>query len=73
MEHFYAHVPGLKVVAPATRADAKGLMKTAIRDDDPVLYMESETLYNLKGDVPDDPEFTVPFGKASVARQGLET
>ncbi|MBK8936129.1 MAG: pyruvate dehydrogenase complex E1 component subunit beta [Polyangiaceae bacterium] len=70
MEHFYAHVPGLKVVAPATCADAKGLMKTAIRDDDPVLYMESETLYNLKGDVPEDPEFTVPFGKASVARQG---
>lgn len=70
MEHFYAHVPGLKVVAPATCADAKGLMKSAIRDDDPVLYMESETLYNLKGDVPEDPEFTVPFGKASVAREG---
>src|SRR6202167_6078061 len=49
MAHFYAHIPGLKVLAPATPADAKGLLKTAIRDDDPVLFMESETLYNLKG------------------------
>ena len=49
MEHFYAHVPGLKCVAPATPADAKGLIKAAIRDDNPVLYFESETLYSLKG------------------------
>ena len=60
MEHFYAHVPGLKVLAPATPADAKGLLKTAIRDDDPVLFMESETLYNLKGTIPVDPDFVVP-------------
>ena len=53
MEHFYAHVPGLKVVAPAFPADAKGLLKAAIRDDNPVLVMESETLYALKGEVPD--------------------
>jgi pyruvate dehydrogenase E1 component beta subunit len=70
MEHFYAHIPGLKVVAPATCADAKGMMKTAIRDDDPVLFMESETLYNLKGPCPEDTEFLVPFGKARVARSG---
>ena len=72
MEHFYAHVPGLKVLAPATPADAKGLLKTAIRDDDPVLFMESETLYNVKGEVPDDPDFLVPMGVASVAREGTD-
>src|SRR6185295_4900924 len=62
----------LKVVAPAMPSDAKGLLKTAIRDDDPVLFMESETLYNLKGEVPDDPEHLVPFGKASIAREGAD-
>lgn len=72
MEHFYAHIPGLKVIAPATPADAKGLLKTAIRDDDPVLFMESETLYNVKGEVPDDPEILVPMGVASVAREGTD-
>jgi pyruvate dehydrogenase E1 component beta subunit len=72
MEHFYAHVPGLKVLAPATPADAKGLLKTAIRDDDPVLFMESETLYGVKGEVPDDPEVLVPMGVASVAREGKD-
>ncbi|HSN98487.1 MAG TPA: pyruvate dehydrogenase complex E1 component subunit beta [Candidatus Nanopelagicales bacterium] len=72
MEHFYAHVPGLKVLAPATPADAKGLLKSAIRDDDPVLFMESETLYNVKGEVPDDPEHLVPMGQASVAREGTD-
>lgn len=70
MEHFYTHIPGLKVLAPATPADAKGLLKTAIRDDDPVLFMESETLYNVKGEVPDDPELLVPMGLANVARHG---
>ena len=72
MEHFYAHIPGLKVVAPAMPADAKGLLKTAIRDDDPVLFMESETLYNVKGEVPDDREYLVPLGKAHVAREGKD-
>lgn len=72
MEHFYAHIPGLKVIAPATCADAKGLLKTAIRDDDPVLFMESETLYNLKGEVPDSNEHLVPFGKAQVVRSGRD-
>jgi pyruvate dehydrogenase E1 component beta subunit len=69
MEHFYATIPGVKVVAPAFPADAKGLMKAAIRDDNPVLMMESETLYSLKGEVPDDLD-TVPIGKANVVRTG---
>jgi pyruvate dehydrogenase E1 component beta subunit len=72
MEHFYAHIPGLKVLAPAMPADAKGLLKAAIRDDDPVLFMESETLYNVKGEVPDDPDLLVPMGVASVAREGKD-
>jgi pyruvate dehydrogenase E1 component beta subunit len=72
MEHFYTHIPGLKCVAPATPADAKGLMKAAIRDDDPVLYFESETLYSLKGEVSDDPEEIVPFGVARLARPGKD-
>ncbi len=72
MEHFYCHIPGLKVVAPATPRDAKGLMKTAIRDDNPVLFMESETLYQFKGEVPEDPEFLVPLGVAHIARQGRD-
>jgi pyruvate dehydrogenase E1 component beta subunit len=72
MEHFYAHVPGLKVVAPATPADAKGMLKTAIRDDDPVLFMESETLYAAKGDVPDGDDHLVPFGKGRIAREGKD-
>ena len=72
MEHFYTHIPGLKCIAPATPADAYGMMKTAIRDDNPVLVFESETLYSFKGEVPDDPNFTVPFGKANVAREGTD-
>lgn len=72
MEHFYAQIPGLKVLSPATPADAKGLLKTAIRDDDPVLFMESETLYNVKGEVPDDPDFLVPMGVAAIAREGKD-
>ncbi len=71
MEHFYAHVPGLKVLAPAFPADAKGLMKAAIRDDNPVLFMESETLYSVKGEVPDDLD-TVPMGKAQIVREGKD-
>jgi pyruvate dehydrogenase E1 component beta subunit len=71
MEHFYAQVPGLKVVAPAFPADAKGLLKAAVRDDNPVLVMESETLYNVRGDVPDG-EIVVPFGKAQIVRSGTD-
>ncbi len=71
MEHFYAQVPGLKVIAPAFPADAKGLLKSAIRDDNPVLVMESETLYAVRGDVPDGDE-VVPLGKAAIARPGTD-
>jgi pyruvate dehydrogenase E1 component beta subunit len=71
MEHFYAHVPGLKVVAPAFPADAKGLLKSAIRDDNPVLVMESETLYAVKGDVPEG-DHLVPLGVANIARPGRD-
>lgn len=71
MEHFYATIPGIKVVAPAFVDDAKGMMKAAIRDDNPVLVMESETLYSLKGEVPDG-DVVVPFGKARVVREGTD-
>ncbi len=71
MEHIYATVPGLKVIAPAFPADAKGMLKTAIRDDNPVLVMESETLYGVKGDVPDG-EHLVELGKAQVVRPGKD-
>jgi pyruvate dehydrogenase E1 component beta subunit len=71
MEHFYATIPGVKVVAPAFPACAKGLMKAAIRDDNPVLYMESETLYSVKGDVPVD-QGPIPFGLAQVCAQGTD-
>lgn len=71
MEHFYAHVPGLKVVAPAFPADAKGLLKAAIRDENPVLVMESETLYSVKGSVPDDMD-ALPLGVANVVREGTD-
>jgi pyruvate dehydrogenase E1 component beta subunit len=72
MEHFYAHVPGLKVVAPAFPADAKGLLKTAIRDDNPVLVMESETLYNaVRGEVPEG-DHIVPLGRAQIVRPGRD-
>jgi pyruvate dehydrogenase E1 component beta subunit len=71
MEHFYTTIPGLKVVAPAFPADAKGLMKAAIRDDNPVLVMESETLYSVKGDIPDDLD-VIPLGQAQIAREGKD-
>ena len=68
-ESYYAHVPGLKVITPATPADAKGLLKSAIRDDDPVVFIEGEMLYNVKGDVPEE-EYVIPIGKAEVKRHG---
>jgi pyruvate dehydrogenase E1 component beta subunit len=68
-ESIYAHVPGLKVVTPATPADAKGLLKSAIRDDDPVVFIEGEMLYNTKGEVPEG-EYTTPIGQAEVKRAG---
>src|SRR5216110_999295 len=70
-ESWFAHVPGLKVVAPATPADAKGLLKSAIRDDNPVVFLEGEMLYNTKGDVPEG-ENVIPLGKADVKRAGTD-
>jgi pyruvate dehydrogenase E1 component beta subunit len=71
-ESFYAHFPGIHVVAPATPADAKGLLKTAIRGKDPVMFLESAALYGMKGEVPDDADFTVPFGESRIAREGSD-
>jgi pyruvate dehydrogenase E1 component beta subunit len=69
LESFYAHVPGLKVVMPSTAYDAKGLLKTAIRDDNPVVFIEGETLYNTTGEVPED-DYLIPIGKGEVKREG---
>ena len=70
-ESWFAHIPGLVVVMPSTPKDAKGLLKSAIRDDNPVIFMENEVLYNLKGEVPEE-EFTIPLGQADVKRPGKD-
>jgi pyruvate dehydrogenase E1 component beta subunit len=72
METYFYHVPGLKVVRPSTPADAKGLLKSAIRDDNPVIFIESETLYAIKGEVPEDPDFLIPLGQAAIRREGTD-
>ncbi|MGC8779963.1 MAG: alpha-ketoacid dehydrogenase subunit beta [Anaerolineae bacterium] len=69
-EGWYMNVPGLKIAVPATPADAMGLLRTAIRGEDPVLFFEHKMLYATKGEVPDDPDFAVPFGQAAVRREG---
>lgn len=69
-ETYYVHAPGVKVVTPATPADAKGLLKAAIRDEDPVAFMEGELLYNFKGEVPEEDDFVIPLGVADVKREG---
>jgi pyruvate dehydrogenase E1 component beta subunit len=70
-ESWYAHIPGLKVVMPATPADAKGLLKSAIRDGNPVVFIEGEMLYNVKGEVPDE-EYLTPIGVADIKRPGTD-
>jgi pyruvate dehydrogenase E1 component beta subunit len=72
LESQVAHYPGVKVVVPGTPADAKGLLKAAIRDDDPVCVFEGEMLYNLKGEVPEDDDFVIPLGVADLKRQGSD-
>jgi pyruvate dehydrogenase E1 component beta subunit len=72
LEAFYANFPGLKVVMPSTAADAKGLLKSAIRDDNPVVFLEQETMYGMKGEVPDDEDFLIPLGVADVKREGKD-
>lgn len=69
---WYAHVPGLKVVSPYSAADAKGLLKSAIRDPNPVVFLENEILYGQSFEVPDDADYTVPIGKAAVLREGTD-
>lgn len=71
IEHFFAYTPGLIVIAPATPHDMKGLLKSAIRDDNPVVFFESELTYSLKGPVPEE-EYLVPIGKAEVKRDGTD-
>ena len=68
-ESWLAHIPGLKVISPGTPHDAKGLLKSAVRDDNPVIFFEGEMLYNTKGDVPDE-EYVIPIGKADLKREG---
>jgi pyruvate dehydrogenase E1 component subunit beta len=71
-EALYLHVPGLLVAVPSTAADAKGLLKAAIRDDNPVIFIEHEYLYGQRGDVPDDGDHVVRFGEAAVRREGSD-
>lgn len=71
LESWYAHVPGLSVVLPSTAYDAKGLLKTAIRDDNPVVFMEGETLYGMTGEVP-EAEYLIPFGVGDIKRPGKD-
>jgi len=71
VEPFFTNVPGLYVAYPSTPRDAKGLLKTAIRSDNPVVFLEGETLYGVKGEVPDDEEL-IPFGEARIAREGTD-
>lgn len=72
LESWYAHIPGLVVACPSTPADNKGMLKAAIRCDDPVVYMEHKNLWGLEGEVPDDPDHLVPFGLARVVREGAD-
>ena len=72
IESWYAHFPGLKVVMPSTPADAKGLLKSAIRDDNPVIFIEQERMYGNKAEVSEDAEFTIPLGVADVKRAGTD-
>jgi pyruvate dehydrogenase E1 component beta subunit len=72
LESWFAYFPGLKVVMPSTPADAKGLLKSAIRDNDPVIFIEQERMYGNKGEVPDDVDFTIPLGVADIKREGSD-
>ena len=72
VEALFMQISGFKVACPSTPADAAGLLRTAIRDDNPVMFFEHKALYTKKGEVPDDPEFAVPFGKAAVVREGTD-
>jgi pyruvate/2-oxoglutarate/acetoin dehydrogenase E1 component len=70
LEALYLHVPGMLLAVPSTAADAKGLLKAAIRDDNPVVFIEHEYLYGQRGDVPEDDDYTIDFGQAAITRAG---
>lgn len=72
MEAVFMHFPGIKVAMPSTPADACGLLRSAIRDDNPTMVIEHKQLYVMKGEVPDDPDFMIPFGKANIVREGSD-
>ena len=72
LETIFMHIPGLKVACPSTAADAAGLLRTAIRDDNPVIFFEHKALYAEKGEVPDDTDYMVPFGKADIKKPGKD-
>jgi len=71
LQSLYAHIPGLKVIAPSTPYDAKGLLKSAVRDDNPVIFLEAEMMYSWKGEVPKD-EYLIPIGKADIKKEGRD-
>lgn len=72
LQALFAHIPGLKVVMPSTPADAKGLLKSAIRDENPVIFLEHRWLYGIEGEVPEDPDFTLPLGQPRVLLPGKD-
>ncbi len=72
VEALFMHIPGMKVACPSSPADAAGLLRTAIRDDNPVMFFEHKALYATKGEVPDDENFAIPFGKANILREGKD-
>ncbi len=72
LEAYFVHCPGIRVALPATAADAKGMLKYAIRQEDPVMFLEHESLYGMKGEVPEDEDYLVPFGQAKVVREGKD-
>jgi len=72
VEALFMHIPGMKVACPSSPADAAGLLRTAIRDDNPVMFFEHKALYAAKGEVPDDAHFAIPFGKANIVREGSD-
>src|SRR5690606_28357761 len=71
-ENWFCNVPGLKVVMPSVPNDGKGLLKAAIRDEDPVIFLESEIMYNMKGPVSDEPDYVIPLGKCDIKREGKD-
>jgi len=72
VEVMFMHIPGMKVACPSSPADAAGLLRTAIRDDNPIMFFEHKALYATKGEVPDDEDFSIPFGKANIVQQGTD-